>query len=151
MKYLSIIKARLDQVEMRFRRGSKSYNLARWFVNQNRLIHESERGPIASEFGLARGTVNGIITKLGEMGCYGDTAPTPIIPSKEDPPKQIIAGPTDPTHPSQTESSHAEHTSQPDSPKSSQDYARVNVCALKRGLKRICKPTTRQVNSETGT
>ena len=120
-------------VENKFRRGSKSYIVARWMVQQNRDILDLERDSIATEFGLARNTVNEIVNRLRGLGCYGDIdltqpesthtihwkyCPTPNIPSTQRP----IPG--NPIQPKSARVNPSHHTSSIDSsPPTSQDSA----------------------------
>ena len=112
---MSTIEARLETIENKFRRGSKSYEVARWVVRQNRdVIPDIEKETIAKEFGLSTSTISGVFTKMRALGLYGDTLPPLDIPSIQTPPQL----------PPPSQYPLTPHTPTPNSmPPNSQEYA----------------------------
>jgi len=62
---------KLKIVEERFRRGSKSYQAARYIVQHEAEIDEDNKGIIASEINMAPKTLEGVFSKLRKLGLYG--------------------------------------------------------------------------------
>lgn len=69
---MSSIEDRLRVVEARFRRGSKSYQAARYIVRKSGEILEEEKAAIVEEVPIAAKTLEGVFTKLKKLGLYGD-------------------------------------------------------------------------------
>lgn len=86
------IEDKLEVVERRFRKGSKSYQAARYIVRKNREIPEDEKAAIVGEVPLASKTLEGVFTKLKKLGLYGDTVEDIHIgapPTSFEPPQEI--------------------------------------------------------------
>ncbi len=67
---MSDIEGKLEAIEVRFQKGSKQYNAARYIVRQNRKIPKDEREKICQEIPIAEKTLQGLFTELKKMGLY---------------------------------------------------------------------------------
>jgi len=82
---LSDIKAKLDAVEIRFRKGSKQYDAAKYIVRQNRKIPKDERRAICQEIPIAESTLRDLFTELRKMGVYPPQETSEPLYRSEDP------------------------------------------------------------------
>ena len=73
---LSDIEQRLEEVEVRFRKGSKRYEAARYIVRQNRLITTEERKVLVDEIPIGSKTLGGVFTELRKMSLYPPPPPS---------------------------------------------------------------------------
>jgi len=87
---LASIEDKLRLVNKRFRRGSKSYEAARYIVRHNREILEPEREKLCEDTGLSPKSLAGIFTKLKKLKLYdpyGDLeeifTPEPVANTQE--------------------------------------------------------------------
>ena len=97
---MASLEDKLRIVNKRFRRGSKTYEAARYIVRQNREIEENEREAICKETGIRPKTLLGILTKLKKLGIYdpyGDLVDgytqVPVTPTQENPSYAQIESP----------------------------------------------------------
>ena len=67
---MSDIEGKLEAIEVRFQKGSKQYDAARYIVRQNRKIPKDEQEKICQEIPIAEKTLQGLFTELKKMGLY---------------------------------------------------------------------------------
>jgi len=67
---LASIEDKLRLVNKKFRRGSKTYEAARYIVRHNRELDENEREAICKETGIRPKTLYGILSKLKKLNLY---------------------------------------------------------------------------------
>jgi len=67
---LSDIEGKLEAIEVRFQKGSKQYDAARYIVRQNRKIPKDEQEKICQEIPIAKKSLQGLFTELKKMGLY---------------------------------------------------------------------------------
>jgi len=84
------IEDKLRMVNKKFRRGSKTYEAARYIVRHNREIPALERAKISEDTGLSPKSLSGIFTKLKKLKLYdpyGDLeeifTPEPVANTQE--------------------------------------------------------------------
>ena len=67
---MSDIEGKLEAIEVRFQKGSKQYDAARYIVRQNRKIPKDEQEKICQEIPIAKKSLQGLFTELKKMGLY---------------------------------------------------------------------------------
>ena len=67
---MSDIEGKLEAIEVRFQKGSKQYDAARYIVRQNRKIPKDEREKLCQEIPIAKKSLQGLFTELKKMGLY---------------------------------------------------------------------------------
>ena len=67
---MSDIEGKLEAIEVRFQKGSKQYDAARYIVRQNRKIPKDEQEKICQEIPIAKKSLQGLFTELRKMGLY---------------------------------------------------------------------------------
>ena len=67
---MSDIEAKIEEVNRRFRKGSKQNEAARYIVRKNREIPADERKAICEQIPIAESTLRDLFTELRKMGVY---------------------------------------------------------------------------------
>ena len=90
MNKLLTTEQKLNVINQRFRRGSKSYHAARYIVQHEGDIDQNAKDIIAKEVGLASTSLDGVFNKLRKLKLYG--VPMQLEVTEQVNPQQQEAG-----------------------------------------------------------